>query len=121
VSRLYLEHLLTLPPVALKGSHYLLHLFRHPEDYDGELITYLRAPKKNGRLQLGVGWGICLREGFEATKVWLMISTFFACSSLVFAIAWAWRKHDIQGAFAVAAYVTTLSALGVGWLQASLG
>ena len=42
-----------LPPV---GGQYLLHLFKHPEDYDGELITYLRAPKKQGRLQIGVGW-----------------------------------------------------------------
>ena len=39
-----------LPPV---GSKYLVHLFKHPQDYDGELITYLRTPKKNGRLQLG--------------------------------------------------------------------
>ncbi|TKA35646.1 hypothetical protein B0A54_12614 [Friedmanniomyces endolithicus] len=92
-----------LPPV---GSHYLLHLFKHPEDYDGELITYLRAPKKTGRLQLGVGWGINLVEGFEASKVWLMISGFFATGSLVFAIAWAWKKQDVQGAFGVAAQAT---------------
>ncbi|TKA65185.1 hypothetical protein B0A55_10750 [Friedmanniomyces simplex] len=92
-----------LPPV---GSHYLLHLFKHPEDYDGELITYLRAPKKTGRLQLGVGWGINLVEGFEAPKVWLMISGFFATGSLVFAIAWAWKKQDVQGAFGVAAQAT---------------
>ncbi|KAI6906733.1 6-phosphogluconate dehydrogenase C-terminal domain-like protein, partial [Hortaea werneckii] len=39
-----------MPPV---GSKYLLHLFRHPQDYDGEMITYLRIPKKTGRLGLG--------------------------------------------------------------------
>ncbi|KAI7222368.1 6-phosphogluconate dehydrogenase C-terminal domain-like protein [Hortaea werneckii] len=38
-----------MPPV---GSKYLLHLFRHPQDYDGEMITYLRIPKKTGRLGL---------------------------------------------------------------------
>lgn len=107
-----------LPPV---GSHYLLHLFKHPEDYDGELITYLRAPKKNGRLQLGRGWGISLVEGFEATKVWLMVSSFFALGSLVFGIAWAWNRHDVQGAFGVAAWICTLAVLAVGWLQATLG
>ncbi|KAK0297232.1 hypothetical protein LTS00_003953 [Friedmanniomyces endolithicus] len=106
-----------LPPV---GSNYLLHLFKHPEDYDGERITYLRAPKKTGRLQLGVGWGINLVEGFEASKVWLMISAFFATGSLVFAIAWAWKKQDVQGAFGVAAWVCTLAALVMGWFQASL-
>ncbi|KAK5711950.1 hypothetical protein LTR17_018158 [Elasticomyces elasticus] len=106
-----------LPPV---GSHYLLHLFRHPEDYDSELITYLRAPKKTGRLQLGVGYGINLVEGFEAARVWLMVSIFFAVGSIVFAIAWAWKKHDVQGAFGVAAWVCTLAGLVVGWLQASL-
>ncbi|KAI7188634.1 hypothetical protein KC363_g5343 [Hortaea werneckii] len=55
-----------MPPV---GSKYLLHLFRHPQDYDGEVITYLRIPKKNGRLGLGRGWGVSLVEGFEASKV----------------------------------------------------
>ncbi|KAK4574316.1 hypothetical protein LTR86_002077 [Recurvomyces mirabilis] len=107
-----------LPPV---GSHYLLHLFRHPEDYDGELITYLRAPKKNGRLQLGVGWGIDLVEGFEASKVWLASSLFFGLGSFVFAVAWAWKKQDIQGAFGVAAWICTLAGLLLGWMQASIG
>lgn len=59
-----------LPPV---GSQYLLHLFKHPEDYDGELITYLRAPKRHGRLQLGVGYGINLVEGFLAGRVWMVL------------------------------------------------
>jgi hypothetical protein len=107
-----------LPPV---GSHYLLHLFKHPEDYDGELITYLRAPKRNGRLQLGVGWGINLVEGFEASKVWLMTTIFFALFSLVFGTIWAWKRQDVQGAFTIAAYVCTLAGLAVGSLQASFG
>jgi len=107
-----------IPPV---GSQYLLHLFKHPEDYDGELITYLRAPMRNGRLQLGVGWGINLVENFEAPKVWLMVSLFFTLASLVFGISWAAKRHDVQGAFGVAAWITTLAALSVGWLQAILG
>lgn len=107
-----------LPPV---GSHYLLHLFKHPEDYDGELITYLRAPKKNGRLQLGVGWGINLVEGFLADKVWIWMSAMFAIGSLIFSVVYAVKKHDVQGAFGVAAWIVTLGALAAGWLQACLG
>lgn len=107
-----------LPPV---GSRYLLHLFRHPEDYDGELITYLRAPKKSGRLRLGVGWGINLVEGFLAERVWIGLSAMFALGSLVFGVVFAVKKHDVQGAFGVAAWIVTLGALAAGWLQACLG
>ena len=107
-----------LPPV---GSQYLLHLFRHPEDYDGELITYQRAPKRNGRLQLGVGWGINLVEGFLADRVWVLTSTLFAFGSVVFAIVWACKKGDLQAASGVAAWILSLSVLAVGWLQAFLG
>jgi len=88
-----------LPPV---GSTYLLHLFRHPEDYDGELITYYRAPKKHGRLHLGPGWGINLVEGFLADKVWMFASLFFAVASLIFGVTYAVKKDDLQGAFSIA-------------------
>lgn len=107
-----------LPPV---GSQYLLHLFQHPEDYDGELITYLRAPKRNGRLHLGVGWGINLVEGFLADRVWILVSGFFGLGSIIFAIAWEMKKHDVQGASGIAAWILSFSILVVGWLQAFLG
>ena len=32
-----------IPPV---GERYLMHLIHHPEDYEDELITYKRIPKK---------------------------------------------------------------------------
>lgn len=95
-----------IPPV---GPKYLMHLFKHPEDYDSELITYLRAPKRSGRLQLGVGWGINLVEGFLADRVWLLVNDLFAFASLVFGIAWACEKNDIQGAFGVAQWVCMLA------------
>lgn len=108
-----------LPPV---GSNYLLHLFKHPEDYDGELITYLRSPKKHGgRLQLGVGWGIHLVEGFLPSRVWLLMGGLFALGSLVFGVVWACRQQDVQGAFGVAAWMVTVAGLGMGYLQACLG
>jgi hypothetical protein len=124
-----------LPPV---GSTYLLHLFKHPEDYEGELITYSRAPKRIARLHIGVGWGINLVEGFLADRVWMVIryvndcgtqckrglmcgSTVFALGSLAFVIAWATIEGDVQGASGIAAWIVALAVLVVGWLQAFLG
>ncbi|KAF2496872.1 hypothetical protein BU16DRAFT_507560 [Lophium mytilinum] len=107
-----------VPPV---GSKYLLHLFKHPEDYDGELITYLRSPKRRARLDFGVGWGINLVEGFHADRVWTLVMTFFMLGSVVFAVVWVCKKdNDVQGAFGVAGWMMTLAALAVGWAQAWL-
>jgi hypothetical protein len=106
-----------IPPV---GSHYLLHLFKHPEDYDGELITYLRAPKRRERLEFGMGWGINLVEGFLPQKVWAVVMAGFGAGSAVFAILWTVKKNDVQGAFGVAGWLVTLAALLLGALQAWL-
>ncbi|KAF1811209.1 hypothetical protein P152DRAFT_376035, partial [Eremomyces bilateralis CBS 781.70] len=105
-----------IPPV---GSHYLMHLLRHPSDYDGELIAYLRTPKRRGRLDVGVGWGIALVEGYLPLRVWGMLVVLFVLGSLVFAVTWTVRsKGDLQGAFGVAAWVSTIAALTLGWAQA---
>ncbi|KAF7195595.1 hypothetical protein HII31_03189 [Pseudocercospora fuligena] len=89
-----------IPPV---GSQYLLHLFKHPEEYDGEMIAYLRVPKKNGRLALGVGWGVHLVEGFMPNRVWMCVNLFFAF-----------------GAFGVAQWICSLAFFAGGWVQACL-
>ncbi|KAF4542542.1 Transcription factor c2h2 [Lasiodiplodia theobromae] len=109
-----------VPPV---GTQYLMHLFAHPEDYDNEFVTYARAPKRRGaRLDVGVGWGINLVEGFLADRVWLLVMLFFVLGSSVFAVVWACKRgDDVQGAFGVAGWMLTLAALVVGWAQASLG
>lgn len=109
-----------VPPV---GAQYLMHLFLHPEDYDNEFITYARAPKKrNTRLDVGVGWGINLVEGFLADRVWMLVMSFFVLGSSVFAVVWACKRDgDVQGAFGVASWMLTLAVLFVGWAQASLG
>ena len=104
-----------LPPV---GSTYLLHLFQHPADYDGELITYLRSPKRRTRLEFGMGWGVHLVEGFLAQRIWAVTVGVFGLGSAVFAILWAVRKHDVQGAFGVAQWVLGIAVLLVGALQA---
>lgn len=117
------EHPYTFEPVDLippVGSAYLLHLFKHPEDYDGEMITYARAPKRRERLDFGMGWGINLVEGFHAQKVWAVIMACFGIGSAVFAVLWTIKKGDVQGAFGVAGWVVTLAGLVLGGLQAWL-
>lgn len=106
-----------LPPV---GSSYLLHLFKHPTDYDGELITYLRSPKRRARLEFGMGWGIHLVEGFLAQRVWTVVIGMCGLSSAVFAVMWTVKKDDMQGAFGVAQWVLGLAVLLVSGLQAWL-
>ncbi|KAF2010568.1 hypothetical protein BU24DRAFT_414141 [Aaosphaeria arxii CBS 175.79] len=106
-----------MPPV---GSAYLLHLFKHPNDYDGELITYLRSPKRRERLEFGMGWGINLVEGFLAQKVWLLLTVVFGIGSAIFAVLYSIGRGDVQGAFGVAGWFVTLAGLLMGGLQAWL-
>ncbi|KAI4660125.1 uncharacterized protein J4E79_005929 [Alternaria viburni] len=106
-----------LPPV---GSTYLLHLFKHPQDYEGELITYLRSPKRRQRLEFGMGWGVHLVEGFLAQRVWAVMMSVCGLGSTVFAILWTVRQGDVQGAFGVAQWVLGIAVLLVGGLQAWL-
>lgn len=105
-----------LPPV---GSTYLLHLFKHPTDYDGELITYLRCPKRRQRLDFGMGWGINLVEGFLAPRIWIL-GIVLGLGSAVFAILWTIKNGDVQGAFGVAGWVLGVTGLLMGGLQAWL-
>jgi hypothetical protein len=104
-----------LPPV---GSTYLLHLFKHPQDYEGELITYLRSPKRRQRLEFGMGWGVHLVEGFLAQRVWAVTMGICGLGSVVFAILWTIKKDDVQGAFGVAQWVLGIAVLSVGGMQA---
>lgn len=103
-----------MPPV---GSTYLMHLFKHPEDYDDELITYLRTPKRRVRLEVGIGWGLQLVEGFLPERVWALILGLFGLASLVFAVVWTVMKDDVQGAFGIAGWMLTAAALVIAWVQ----
>jgi hypothetical protein len=111
------EHSDLIPPV---GEHYLMHLFHHPEDYEDEIITYRRIPKKRGAMlkvenaDVGVGWGIHLVEGFLPYKIWTLFTSLFVLMSLVFGITWAVKRGDVQGAFGVASYVCALATLAIG-------
>lgn len=113
------EHGQLIPPV---GSMYLMHLLKHPEDYDSEQITYSRMPKRRGRLDAGVGWGIHLVEGFLASRVWALVNSFFLLASITFVAVWLTTKpDDLQGAFAVTAWMCMFAGLIVAWAQACLG
>ena len=107
-----------MPPV---GSKYLHHLFLHPEEYEGEMVAYLRIPKKiGGRLPPGQGWGINLVEGFIPHRIWVIILTLLLIS-LLFGIVWAAWKHDVQGAFGAASYIATVAGVAVGCLESCIG
>lgn len=113
-----------LPPV---GGELMAHLFNHPEHANDISITCLRTPKKRKskltvcpRQGTSVGWGIQLVEGWVPFRVWMLVLFLFVLGSLVFGICWTVLEHDIQGAFAVAAYMVTLMGLVVGTVQAGL-
>lgn len=107
-----------VPPV---GSNYLMHLFKHPHDYELETITLNRMPKKvGGRLEFGNGWGVELVDGFLPARVWGAVLVTFVLASLAFAVVWCTKenKGDVQGAFAVAAWVAGFAGVAFGWVQA---
>ncbi len=111
-----------IPPI---GENLMTHLFHHPHEANERAITFIRSPKKRKQRlvvcpQIGtsLGWGIHLVECWAWTKIWLLSLTLFLLSSLVFAISWSVLKHDLQGAFGVAAYFVALVALGIGTVQA---
>lgn len=111
-----------IPPI---GENLMTHLFHYPHEANEKAITFQRSPKKrNQRLavcpQMGtnLGWGIHLVEGWAIAKIWLLAYIIFVLSGFTFAIAWSVLKHDLQGAFGVAAFFTTLAGLAIGTVQA---
>ena len=113
-----------IPPV---GEHLLTHLFHHPEHANNESALVLsRTPKKRKQkltvypMQgVNIGWGIHLVEGWAPKRVWLLFLVFFVIGSIVFAICWSILKKDLQGAFAISAYIVALTGLVLGTLTAN--
>ncbi|KAL8833541.1 MAG: hypothetical protein Q9176_007938 [Flavoplaca citrina] len=113
-----------IPPI---GENLMTHLFHHPHEANDRAITIKRSPKKRKqrlavclRMGTNIGWGIHLVEGWAMTKLWLLALVISSLGGMVFAVTWSVIKHDIQAAFAVAAYFVALSGLGVGTAQAYL-
>ncbi|KAJ2998137.1 hypothetical protein NUW58_g418 [Xylaria curta] len=98
----------TIPPI---GSNMLMHLFENPEHADVTLFLYNRFPKKL-RAQLeacplkgsSIGWGVEFVEGVDWHIVFAVSCLgFLFC--LIFAVAWAATKGDIQGGFGIASFL----------------
>ncbi|KAI4257257.1 MAG: hypothetical protein L6R42_005781 [Xanthoria sp. 1 TBL-2021] len=111
-----------IPPI---GENLMTHLFHHPHEANEKAITFIRSPKKRKQrltvcAQMGtsLGWGIHLIEGWAWTRILLLSLALLLLGSLVFAISWSVLKHDLQGAFGVAAYLVALVALSIGTVQA---
>lgn len=108
-----------VPPL---GGNYLIHLLKHPQDYEQERIAYERIPKRRSKLPAGeCGWGIELVETLLVDRVWAVLLLLFGVGSGVFATVWAVTEHDIEGAFGIASWVCGFATLLIGWLQACLG
>ncbi|KAK2598817.1 hypothetical protein N8I77_012204 [Diaporthe amygdali] len=116
----------TNPPI---GPNLLMHLFKHPEDADVELVIYRKIPKKlRDKLEAcplkgtAVGWGVHFTEGIN----WFAL---FTCGcigftgALVFAVAWSTARGDIQSGFAIGGFIVTfmLFCLGIARTEIELG
>lgn len=108
-----------LPPI---GPEHMMHLFTNCSSIPTDTTLYLRlVPKKRDRplevrldkLDGNPGWGL---HFVEAVNRSLAVTVAFLLSLILglgFAVAWTVLKKDIQGAFGVAAYVTSVVALAV--------
>ncbi|KAF8854908.1 hypothetical protein BDZ45DRAFT_25601 [Acephala macrosclerotiorum] len=115
------------PPPPLKkcppiGASHMMHLFTSCSAQPLKTSLYLRhIPKRKDQalsFQPGVlddqtGYGLHFVEKLNSS---LAVTVMFAVSlivGIVFAIWWSIRKQDIQGAFGVASYVTSVITLAV--------
>ncbi|KAF5873477.1 uncharacterized protein Bfra_004938 [Botrytis fragariae] len=109
-----------VPPI---GPEHMLHLFQDcPSISDVNSNFYLqRIPRRKiepiafnaNSLSENLGWGLHFVEGLNTS---LAISVMFILSSVLgiaFAICWTILEKDIQGAFGVAAYITSVMTLAV--------
>ncbi len=115
------------PPL---GSDYLLHRFFRPHDGDGDVLCLEQFPKRlKERPERGkhpdqdVGWGVYIDEGPHLAKIYTILALLVLFGSLLFAILFWALKRDVQGAFAVASYLTSVLSLSLGawqmWILAS--
>ncbi|KAM0136732.1 hypothetical protein ACHAP3_004481 [Botrytis cinerea] len=109
-----------VPPI---GPEHMLHLFQDcPSVSDVNSNFYLqRIPRRKiepiafnaNSLSENLGWGLHFVEGLNTS---LAVTVMFILSSvlgIIFALCWAILEKDIQGAFGVAAYITSVMTLAV--------
>lgn len=106
----------------------MTHYFHHPEcANDQQPVAFLRTPKKRrDKLVIcpqkgtSVGWGLQTVEGWRFGRLWLLALAFVGLGTMVFAVCWSVFGKDLQGAFAVSAYIVGLIGLGLGTVQAHI-
>ncbi|KAK6601362.1 hypothetical protein H4I96_06703 [Botrytis cinerea] len=109
-----------VPPI---GPEHMLHLFQDcPSVSDVNSNFYLqRIPRRKiepiafnaNSLSENLGWGLHFVEGLNTS---LAVTVMFILSSvlgIIFALCWTILEKDIQGAFGVAAYITSVMTLAV--------
>lgn len=112
-----------VPPI---GSRQLMHLYSHPSHAHFSRSPILaRFPKKRVEALspcpvTGVrpGWGIYFEEGLYWNKILIAGFVALVIGGLAFGICWSVLEKDIQGGFAIAAYVIALVMFGWGSVQA---
>ena len=83
-----------------------------------------RFPKKMKRPLVyrdkgdNIGWGIYFTESLHIAMVVTVVFVLMLVAGLTFGICWSLLEQDIQGAWTVAAWITSTLALGLSALTA---
>ncbi|TGO09880.1 hypothetical protein BTUL_0151g00220 [Botrytis tulipae] len=109
-----------VPPI---GPEHMLHLFQDcPSISDVNSNFYLqRIPRRKiepialnaNRLSENLGWGLHFVEGLNTSLAITVMLILSSVLGIAFAICWTILEKDIQGAFGVAAYITSVMTLAV--------
>lgn len=108
-----------VPPI---GPAHMMHLFNcHPDQHLTTSFYLHYIPKRRdtalpfqpGRAEGNVGWGLRFAEKPNSSLAITVIFTVSLVLGLAFAVCWSVWKKDVQGAFGVAAYITSLMGLAV--------
>jgi hypothetical protein len=115
----------TWPPIP---PEYLLHHFLRPSCINEQETWILNQLPKRTRGSLhgkadkpAKGWGIYYKEGLDTSKILLMVFLFMILISILVGVLWSVYKMDVQGAFGVSAWVTSVGGIGltllIWWLD----
>lgn len=113
----------TNPPI---GPNLLMHLFAHPEDAEVLPVLFRKIPKRlRDKLEpcpvkgSAVGWGVQFVEGIDWFVVFLCGCVGFTLA-FIFAVVWSIIRRDIQGGFAIAAFMLAFLGFCFGVTQNDL-
>jgi hypothetical protein len=110
-----------VPPITVD---HMMHLFNSCPSAHASSVNkfYLeRIPRKKveplsfrpDRASGNIGWGLHFVESLNTSLAVTVMFTVSLVIGLVFAIVWSVLEIDVQGAFGVAAYITSLATLAV--------